>query len=146
MGIIQSFDALGGRIGAARGEMLAHGISLALFATAFGLSIAIVAVTFYYYFLNRVDVLIRELDDRTRQVIELVSSESQRLVPQDRRHAADRGGRLAPSRVADDLSGASGVDILTSRQRSSSAPEAGSSGTFRCLQAAASPTMRRSST
>ena len=86
VGIIQSFDALGGRIGQARGEMLAHGISLALVATAFGLSIAIVAVTFYYYFLNRVDLLIRELDNRTRQVIELVSSESQRLVPQDRRH------------------------------------------------------------
>ncbi len=79
VGIIQSFDALGGRIGPARGEMLAHGISLALVATAFGLSIAIVAVTFYYYFLNRVDVLVRELDDRTRQVIELVSSESQRM-------------------------------------------------------------------
>jgi biopolymer transport protein ExbB len=86
VGIIQSFDALGGRIGPARGEMLAHGISLALVATAFGLSIAIVAVTCYYYFLNRVDVLLREMDDRTRQVIELVSSESQRLVPQDRRH------------------------------------------------------------
>jgi biopolymer transport protein ExbB len=86
VGIIQSFDALGGRIGPARGEMLAHGISLALVATALGLSIAIVAVTFYYYFLNRVDVLIRELDDRTRQVIELVSSESQRLGSADRRH------------------------------------------------------------
>ncbi len=57
VGIIQSFDALGGRIGPARGEMLAHGISLALVATAFGLSIAIVAVTFYYFFLNRVDRL-----------------------------------------------------------------------------------------
>ena len=34
VGIIQSFDALGGRIGPARGEMLAHGISLALVATA----------------------------------------------------------------------------------------------------------------
>ena len=53
---------------------------------AAGISIAIVAVAFYYYFLNRVDLLIRELDDRTRRVIELVSSESQRLVPQDRRH------------------------------------------------------------
>jgi biopolymer transport protein ExbB len=72
--------------------MLAHGISLALLATAFGLSIAIVAVIFYYYFLNRADVLIRELDDRTRQVIELVSSESQRLVPQDRRHLPNLAG------------------------------------------------------
>jgi biopolymer transport protein ExbB len=86
VGIIQSFDALGGRIGPARGEMLAGGISLALVATALGLSIAIVAVTFYYYFLNRIDVLIRELDDRTRQVIELVSSESQRMMGTDRRH------------------------------------------------------------
>ena len=86
VGIIQSFDALGGRLGPARGEALAHGISLALVATAFGLSIAITAVTFYYFFLNRVDLLVRELDDRTRQVIELVSSESHRLLPLDRRH------------------------------------------------------------
>jgi biopolymer transport protein ExbB len=92
VGIIQSFDALGGRIGPARGEMLARGISLALVATAFGLGIAIVAVTFYYFFLNRVDVLVRELDDRTRQVIELVSSESQRMIGADRRHVLPATG------------------------------------------------------
>jgi biopolymer transport protein ExbB len=86
VGIIQSFDALGGRVGPARGEALAHGISLALVATAFGLAIAIVSVIFYYYFLNRVDVLVRELDDKTRQVIELISSEGQRIAPVDRRH------------------------------------------------------------
>jgi biopolymer transport protein ExbB len=87
VGIIQSFDALGGRIGPARGEALAHGISLALVATAFGLAIAVVAVAFYYYFLNRVDVLVRELDDRTRQVIDLVASESQRHSAAAGRHA-----------------------------------------------------------
>jgi biopolymer transport protein ExbB len=86
VGIIQSFDALGGRVGPARGEALAHGISLALVATAIGLAIAVISVAFYYVFLNRVDVLVRELDDRTRRVIELVSSEAQRLGPQDRRH------------------------------------------------------------
>jgi biopolymer transport protein ExbB len=86
IGIIQSFDALGGRLGPARGELLAHGISLALVATAFGLGIAIVAVTFYYFFLNRVDILVRELDERTRQVIELVSSETHRPPIADRRH------------------------------------------------------------
>ena len=86
VGIIQSFDALGGRVGPARGEALAHGISLALVATAIGLAIAIISVAFYYVFLNRVDILVRELDDRARQVIELVSSESQRHSPQDRRH------------------------------------------------------------
>ncbi len=88
VGIIQSFDALGGRLGPARGEALAHGISLALVATAFGLSIAIFSVTFYYFFLNRVDLLVRELDERTRQVIELVASESHRLPPADRRHGS----------------------------------------------------------
>ncbi len=86
IGIIQSFDALGGRVGPSRGEMLAHGISLALVATAFGLGIAIVAVAFYYVLVNRVDVLVRELDQRARQVIELVSAEAQRLGPTDRRH------------------------------------------------------------
>jgi biopolymer transport protein ExbB len=86
VGIIQSFDALGGRVGPARGEALAHGISLALVATAIGLAIAVVSVAFYYVFLNRVDVLVRELDDRARQVIELVSGEAQRLSPSDRRH------------------------------------------------------------
>ncbi len=86
VGIIQSFDALGGRVGPARGEALAHGISLALVATAFGLAIAIVAVTFYYVLLNRVDLLIRELDERTRQVIELVAGDSVRISAADRRH------------------------------------------------------------
>ncbi len=91
VGIIQSFDALGGRLGPARGEALAHGISLALVATALGLAIAIVAVTFYYFFLNRVDLLVRELDDRTRQVIELVATEPHRPPLGDRRH-----GTMAP--------------------------------------------------
>jgi biopolymer transport protein ExbB len=86
VGIIQSFDALGGRVGPARGEALAHGISLALVATAIGLAVAVVSVAFYYVFLNRVDLLVRELDDRARQVIELVSNEAQRHVSPDRRH------------------------------------------------------------
>lgn len=87
VGIIQSFDALGGRVGPARGEALAQGISLALVATACGLVIAIFAVSAYYYLLNRVDVLIRDLDEHARQVIELVSSEAVRPGGLDRRHA-----------------------------------------------------------
>ena len=86
VGIIQSFDALGGRVGPSRGEALARGISLALVATAIGLAIAIVSVAAYYILLNRVDVLLRELDRRARQVIELVSAEVQRVAPSDRRH------------------------------------------------------------
>jgi biopolymer transport protein ExbB len=87
VGIIQSFDALGGRAGPTRGEALAQGISLALIATAFGLGIAILAVSMYYFLLNRLDVLVRELDDRARQVIDMVSSDATRPVAIDRRLA-----------------------------------------------------------
>jgi len=87
IGIIMSFDALGGRIGPSRGEVLAQGISLALVATAFGLVVALIAVAAYYYLMNRVDVLIRDLDEKAREVVDLVSAESQRPVGADRRHA-----------------------------------------------------------
>ncbi len=76
IGMIQSFDALGGRVGPAKGEALARGISLALVTTALGLGIAIVSVVFYYYLLNRVDVLVRDLDENARQAVDFVSAES----------------------------------------------------------------------
>jgi len=76
IGMIQSFDALGGRVGPAKGEALAQGISLALVTTALGLGIAIVSVTVYYYLLSKVDVLVRALDDHARQVIDLVCAEA----------------------------------------------------------------------
>ena len=83
IGMIQSFDAIGGRGGAGKSEALAQGISLALISTAIGLGIAVVSVTAYYYLLNRVDVLVRDLDDHARQVIDLISAEA--LRPADRR-------------------------------------------------------------
>jgi biopolymer transport protein ExbB len=88
IGMIQSFEALGGRVGPARGEALAQGISLALVTTAFGLAIAIVSVAAYYYLLNRVDLLVRELDENARRVIDLVSGEAIRPLPGDRRAGA----------------------------------------------------------
>ena len=94
IGMIQSFDALGGRVGPAKGEALAQGISLALVTTALGLAIAIVSVTVYYYLLNRVDVLVRDLDDHARQVIDLVCAEAIRPAT-DRRptHAPGEASR-----------------------------------------------------
>ncbi len=85
VGMIQSFDALGGRVGTSKGEALAHGISLALVATALGLSIAVVSVVAYYYLLNRVDILVRDLDENARKVVDLVSAESLRPLSGDRR-------------------------------------------------------------
>jgi biopolymer transport protein ExbB len=94
IGMIQSFDALGGRVGPAKGEALAQGISLALVTTALGLAIAIVSVTAYYYLLNRVDILVRDLDENARKVIELVCAESLRPAT-DRRTTQTPPGDLA---------------------------------------------------
>ncbi|WP_165070338.1 MotA/TolQ/ExbB proton channel family protein [Paludisphaera rhizosphaerae] len=85
VGIIQSFDALGGKAGPQRGEMLAQGISLALVATAFGLGIAIFAVAAYYFLLNRLEVLTREVDEYARQVVDMVSGDVVRPAALDRR-------------------------------------------------------------
>lgn len=78
IGLIEAFDALGGTTsdGMPKGEALAHGISLALVATAIGLAIAILSVIAYFFLLNRVDVLVRDLDEQTRKVIELISAET----------------------------------------------------------------------
>jgi biopolymer transport protein ExbB len=84
VGLIESFEALGGKAGTARGEALAQGISLALVATAIGLGIAIVAVTLHHHFLARIDRLAKELDDKTRQVIDLIADEPARPLPERR--------------------------------------------------------------
>lgn len=85
IGMIQSFDAIGGKVGGGKSEALAQGISLALVSTAIGLGIAVVSVVAYYYLLNRVDLLVRDLDDQVRKVIDAISAESLRPAPIDRR-------------------------------------------------------------
>lgn len=94
VGMIQSFDALGGRVGTAKGEALAHGISLALVATALGLVIAVGSVAAYYFLLNRVDLLVRDLDDNARKVIDLVAADAIRPSPSDRRPNFSSGNDL----------------------------------------------------
>jgi biopolymer transport protein ExbB len=83
IGMIQSFDAIGGKVGSGKSEALAQGISLALVSTALGLGIAVFSVAAYYYLLNRVDLLVRDLDDHVRKIIDQIAQESHR--PSDRR-------------------------------------------------------------
>jgi biopolymer transport protein ExbB len=87
IGMIEAFDALGGRAaaGVGKSEALAHGISLALMATAFGLAIAVVSVAFYYFLINRIDVLIRQLDQDATRVIDLVNGDHGRPAAELRR-------------------------------------------------------------
>jgi biopolymer transport protein ExbB len=90
VGLIEAFDALGGRAaaGVGKSEALAHGISLALVATAFGLGIAILSVFFYYLLLNRIDVLVRSLDRESTRVIDLVAGDAGLPVAELRRPMA----------------------------------------------------------
>lgn len=98
VGMIEAFDALGGRAaqGVGKSEALAHGISLALMATAFGLAIAVVSVTIYYYFINRIDVLVRALDREATRVVDLVAGDAGRPIAEQRRPMAAPGDLARP--------------------------------------------------
>ena len=54
---------------------LAHGISVALYNTLFGIGVAIPAVIFYRHFRNRVDVLVIEMESQAIKLIEIVHGE-----------------------------------------------------------------------
>jgi biopolymer transport protein ExbB len=61
-------------------QQLSHGISIALYNTAFGLIVAIPALLFYRYFRGRIDEYILELEQS-----------AERFVPYLMRHTAQRG-------------------------------------------------------
>jgi biopolymer transport protein ExbB len=94
IGMIESFEALSSRaVSSGRSEALAHGISLALVATAIGLVLAAVSVVLYYYFLHKIDLLVRELDEKNRAVIDLIASDTGRPIAERRAGSAADGAR-----------------------------------------------------
>lgn len=56
-------------------SQLAHGISVALYNTLFGIGVAIPAVIFYRHFRNRVDVLVVEMEMQAIKLIEILRGE-----------------------------------------------------------------------
>ncbi len=54
---------------------LAHGISVALYNTLFGIGVAIPAVIFYRHFRNRVDVLVVEMESQAIRLVEILHGE-----------------------------------------------------------------------
>ena len=54
---------------------LAHGISVALYNTLFGIGVAIPAVIFYRHFRNRVDVFVVEMESQAIKLIEIIHGE-----------------------------------------------------------------------
>jgi biopolymer transport protein ExbB len=84
VGMIRSFNAIAGADAMGRPELLAGGISEALITTAAGLSLAIPALALYLFFISRVDQLTMELDERGRQLVELISAEGLQARPSGR--------------------------------------------------------------
>ena len=74
VGIIESFNALGGRNVPSKSAALAEGIGLALVMTALGLGVAIFSVAAYYYLLGKLDAMMVSLEQESVRVMEVISS------------------------------------------------------------------------
>ncbi len=55
--------------------MLAHGISVALYNTAYGLIVAIPSLIFYRFFRGRVDAFLVEMEQETLRLMEIIHGE-----------------------------------------------------------------------
>lgn len=58
-------------------SVLAHGISVALYNTAFGLIVAVPSMIFYRHFRNRVDILTVEMEQQAIKLVEIVHGQRQ---------------------------------------------------------------------
>ena len=56
-------------------QQLAHGISIALYNTAFGIGIAVPSLIFYRHFRNKVDGLVVEMEMAATKLVEIVHGE-----------------------------------------------------------------------
>jgi biopolymer transport protein ExbB len=66
-------------------QQLAHGISIALYNTAFGIGIAVPALIFYRHFRHKVDSLIVEMEEQASKLVDILHGErADYPVPQQR--------------------------------------------------------------
>lgn len=56
-------------------QQLAHGISIALYNTAFGIGIAVPALIMYRHFKNKVDTLVVEMEQQAAKLVDIVHGE-----------------------------------------------------------------------
>lgn len=75
VGMIEIFGSQNPTSGAGNPAQLAHGISVALYNTLFGIGVSIPAVIFYRHFRNRVDVLVVEMESQAIKLIEIIHGE-----------------------------------------------------------------------
>jgi len=75
VGMIEIFGSTAPGGGTGNPAQLAHGISVALYNTLFGIGVAIPAVIFYRHFRNRVDVLVVEMESQAIRLVEILRGE-----------------------------------------------------------------------
>ncbi len=56
-------------------QQLAHGISIALYCTAFGIIVAVPAVLFYRHFKTRVEDMLVDMEDQAQRLIDMIFAE-----------------------------------------------------------------------
>ena len=69
IGMIEIFGSQAGGVGAGNPAQLAHGISVALYNTAFGLIVAIPALIFWRYFRSRADAYLLTMELAAEQLV-----------------------------------------------------------------------------
>lgn len=74
IGMIEIFGAQA-PTGGTNPQLLAHGISVALYNTAFGLVVAIPSLIFYRHFRGRVDNLVVEMEQQAVRFVDIVHGE-----------------------------------------------------------------------
>jgi len=75
VGMIEIFGSQNPATGGGNPAQLAHGISVALYNTLFGIGVAIPAVIFYRHFRNRVDGLVVEMESQAIKLIDVIHGE-----------------------------------------------------------------------
>ncbi|MFZ3040761.1 MAG: MotA/TolQ/ExbB proton channel family protein [Thiobacillus sp.] len=73
--VIGMIEIFGAQTGGTNPGQLAHGISIALYNTAFGLIVAIPAMIFYRYFRNKVESLVVDMEQQAIKLVEIVHGE-----------------------------------------------------------------------
>jgi biopolymer transport protein ExbB len=74
MGLITAFEGVSGASAAMKQEILAQGISMAMFTTAFGLIVAIPCLVGFYVLNNRGDYLIEQFEEKALKLFNVLSA------------------------------------------------------------------------
>jgi len=75
VGMIEIFGSQSPTGGATNPAQLAHGISIALYNTAFGIAISIPSLIFYRHFKNKVDGFVVQMEQAASKLIDIVHGE-----------------------------------------------------------------------